>query len=315
MSKDISVIIPNYNCRDFLPKAINSVLQQTGFNIEILIIDDGSDDGSLEWLEYAERAYNQVRVIRQERKGVVSARNTAIQKANSEYIAFLDADDYWLPNKLEPQLKYMRTHKSCVLSFTNYQHVDLDYQPIIDCFSFWPEFAKQYTSAGLEYKAIHEPLNVLLQANVIGTSAVIVRRDAIIKAGGFDPTLRSASDWDCWLRLALCGEVAFSEQITMDYLMRPNSITANRINRLEAMDEIIHRMGEHPSVTAKTKQRAHALLTEFYGEYYRELGEKNKAFMHALRALYLHPHRRNVKNVLHDIKSFMSFKAQQHIIN
>ena len=100
MSKDVSVIIPNYNCRTFLPKAISSVLQQTGLNIENIIIDDGSTDGSHEWLNHAERAFNQVRVIRQQQRGVVAARNNAIKKANSEFIAFLDADDYWFANKL-----------------------------------------------------------------------------------------------------------------------------------------------------------------------------------------------------------------------
>ena len=315
MSKDVSVIIPNYNCRTFLPKAISSVLQQTGLNIEIIIIDDGSTDGSNEWLNHAERAFNQVRVIRQVQRGVVAARNNAIKKANSEFIAFLDADDYWFANKLSAQINHMRKNQQCVLTFTNYLHVDMQYEGIIDCFSFWPEFANQHTNQDTEYKTITDPLNVLLQANVVGTSSVVVRRDAILAAGGFDPTLRSASDWDCWLRIAMLGDVAFSEAVTMGYLMRPNSITANRINRLEAMAEIIERIGHHPDILPLTRKRAKALLIEFYGEYYRESGDRLKALKHALIALSLHPHKRNVKNLLHDFKYLLVPNIQQGITN
>ncbi len=89
--------MPNYNCLDYLPKAIDSVLQQQDVRFELIVVDDGSTDGSLEWLKAAEQKYNQLRVLTQPNQGVIAARNRAIKKANGQFIAFLDADDYWYP--------------------------------------------------------------------------------------------------------------------------------------------------------------------------------------------------------------------------
>ena len=305
MAIEVSVIIPNYNCKQYLAKAIASVVKQADINLEILVIDDGSTDGSVQWIEIAKQTFPQIRLLEQPNTGVVLARNRAIEEAQGKYIAFLDADDYWVDNKLKDQLDYMKANSQCSLTFTNYMHVDEEYTPIIDCFSFWPEFQTLVDTESTQFQTLDNALSVLLFANVIGTSSVMVKRSAIRAVGAFDKSLKSASDWDCWLKLAKIGEVGFTTQIGMDYLMRQNSITANRENRLNAMQEILSRSSINTSLN--TKRKAKARMLECYAEYYRELGLKFKAFVRAVAAFTLFPHRRNLRHLLFDIKNLFSF--------
>ncbi|MFY8350768.1 glycosyltransferase family 2 protein [Pseudoalteromonas sp. SSM20] len=302
MCKEVSIIMPNYNCLAYLPKAIDSVLQQQDVRFELIVVDDGSTDGSLEWLLQAEKKYNQLRVITQPNLGVIAARNRAIKKANSQFIAFLDADDYWYPSKLRKQVDFMLANRNCGLTFTNYQHVDMQYQNIIDCFSYWPEFKKYRDANNTNYQLLANALNLLLIANVIGTSCVMVNKEIIERAGGFDPSLRSASDWDCWLRIALISEIGFCEDITMDYLMRPNSITANKQNRIDAMAEITERICTLGNVEPTTRRKANARLLESYGEMHREDGDLSTAISFSYKAFKEYPHKRHLKHLCSDLK-------------
>ncbi|MEN8634361.1 MULTISPECIES: glycosyltransferase family 2 protein [Pseudoalteromonas] len=309
MSIEISVIIPNYNCKAYLAKAITSVVKQTKVQLEIIVIDDGSTDGSVEWLEDAQATFGQLRIIQQSNSGVANVRNEAIKAAIGDYIAFLDADDYWSDDKLHEQLQYMQTKKDCVLSFTNYMHVDENYNPIVDCYSYWPEFSEKIDTGVIGFQNLEAPLGFLLFANVIGTSSVMVKRTAINYVNRFDSSLKSASDWDCWLKLARIGNVGFSTKISMDYLMRSDSITANRTNRLNAMKEIVSRFKK--DVNINTRFKAQARILECYAEYYRELGKKFKALPIALTAFVMFPHKRNLRSLLHDIKNTLTFLIQK----
>lgn len=302
MANLVSIVVPNYNCLMYLNKCLNSILMQKNVQYEILIIDDGSDDGSLAWLEKAQHCYSQVRVIKQSRKGVVKARNLAIQKAHGDYIAFLDADDYWSHNKLAEQWQYLRDNPNVVLSFTNYMHVDEAYQPIVDCFGYWPEFKDELADKSNGYRIIENGLGRILECNVIGTSTVMVRKDAIIEAGCFDPTLKSASDWDCWLRIAALGDIAFTPQVCAHYLMRSNSITANKRNRLTAMADIIERISQLPQITQRNKRNARSALYEGFGEFYREKGMYLHAARKAMNSLLLNPNKRRLMHLMFDCK-------------
>ncbi|WP_316244662.1 MULTISPECIES: glycosyltransferase family 2 protein [Pseudoalteromonas] len=307
MKPDVSVIIPNYNCIDYLAKCIDSIVMQKNILVEIIIIDDGSTDGSVDWIEHEQKTVPQIVLIKQSRQGVVNARNLAIEKAQSEYIAFLDADDYWCEDKLFSQFNYMKKNIDCVLSFTDYMHITEDGKEIIKCFEYWPEanFSKSKSLIN-DYKTFDDALSKLMYANVVGTSTVMVRRSAIIEAGCFDNKLTSASDLDCWLKLANIGNVAYSQQCAMHYLMRSNSITANRLNRLTAMVEIVNRNIKNLSFLENAKVKAR--INECYGEFYREVGKRGKALMCSQKAFYLFPHKRNFKHLLYDLKSLVGNK-------
>jgi teichuronic acid biosynthesis glycosyltransferase TuaG len=119
----ISIITPCYNSEQYIRQAIESVLAQTYQNWEMIIVDDCSTDRGFQIaLEYAEK-YSRIRVYRQEQNGGAAiARNKAIMESRGKYVAFLDSDDLWLPEKLEKQLRFMQENKSD-FSFTEYEHI------------------------------------------------------------------------------------------------------------------------------------------------------------------------------------------------
>lgn len=240
---DVSVIIPNYNCLIYLDQCLASIDQQQMNNLEIIIVDDGSTDGSRSYLTSLEKQRDDLTVLFEQGLGPGKARNVAVQIAQSDFIAFLDADDQWTADKLANQLAFLSSHADTVLSFTNYQHVQENHQPIISCFNYWPEFQHIAFGRGETkgYQLLTTPLSTLFKENIVGTSSVICRRDAFIQVGGFDTELPSASDWDLWLKLAKIGDVAFTTEIKMLYLMRCGSVSGNVLNRIRAMRVIADR--------------------------------------------------------------------------
>lgn len=120
----VSIITPNYNCARFISQTIESVLAQTYSDWEMLIVDDCSTDGSYEIaLEYAAKD-SRIKVIRNEKNsGAAVSRNKAIEVAQGEFVAFLDSDDLWIPEKLEKQIAFMREN-ACDFSFCEYEHID-----------------------------------------------------------------------------------------------------------------------------------------------------------------------------------------------
>ena len=141
LETEVSVVIPNYNCRATLPRAIDSIRGQ-GVPVEIIVVDDGSTDGSREWLVQQE----DIKTLYTQRLGASQARNLGIEHCSNELIAFLDADDYWLDNKLSQQLYLHNHYPELVLSFTDYMHISEEGEPIIGCFAFWPRFHKQLSA-------------------------------------------------------------------------------------------------------------------------------------------------------------------------
>lgn len=308
MQVDLSVIIPVYNCMAYLPACIDSIVAQEMDNIEVIVIDDGSTDGCTQWLEQKARIYAPLKVISQANKGVVEARNTGIAAAKGELIAFLDADDTWTEDKLSAQVNYMKRHQGCALTFTNYDHIDEAGNDIIDCFSYWKNPALNQSST-MQFVGLHDPLNVLLSANIVGTSTVIARKQSMIDVGLFDPTLNSASDWDMWLKLTQKGCFAYCSAPLMKYLMRQGSITANRLNRLSAMETIVSRVQDIASANALNIAQAN--IHEGYAEFNREHAQYLQAIVHDVKALYLSPHLRMFKHLCFDIKQVVIGKERK----
>jgi glycosyltransferase involved in cell wall biosynthesis len=132
----ISVLIPTYNCAGFIREAIDSVWVQDYDNLEIIIVDDGSTDDTKEIVErYVETRHVETRhaaslptikYFYKEHGGISETRNCCIEKASGEYLAFLDADDYWLPGKLHAQIEYLRKHPDCRIVFTRYTNLITD---------------------------------------------------------------------------------------------------------------------------------------------------------------------------------------------
>lgn len=195
----VSVIIPAYNQGHYLAAAIQSVLEQTYANVEVLVIDDGSTDNTAQVAQ--QFSDPRVRYIYQQNRGLSGARNTGIRHANGDFLTYLDSDDLFLPRKLELLLAELNARPQ--LGFVAGQAMPIDEvgQPIGKLFD-------QELPANPTHLLLGNPLHV---------GSVLLRRSWQERVGFFDETLRSYEDWDMWLRLALAG-------CPMGYVAQPVSL-------------------------------------------------------------------------------------------
>ena len=188
----VSVIIPVYNGMDVLSDALTSVQQQTFQNFEIIVVDDGSNDGSHALAQKFAAGDYRIKVLRQPNSGKSAARNRAIDFSRGEFIAFLDADDVWLPEKLAAQFDLLRQEPGANLLFSDY-------------FS-WDgrnDLSRRYSDP--DKFPDGDVGRRLIFSNLFGTSTVMVKRETLNAVGSFDVGLPLAQDWDVWLRIAELG--------------------------------------------------------------------------------------------------------------
>ena len=200
----LSVIIPAYNYARFLPQAINSALQQTHREIEVIVVDDGSTDDTSEIVAALVRCDSRVRYVYQANAGLSAARNNGINCARHDYVGFLDADDIWLPEFLS---RVMETFARLPTEFA-----------IVACHAIYIDGdGRRLNTKRLDAKMAEEVLcrDIILKTR-FSPSAVVVRKAAFSEVGNFDVTLRSSEDRDMWLRIAARHRVHFlPEQLVL----------------------------------------------------------------------------------------------------
>ncbi|MGC9493258.1 glycosyltransferase family 2 protein [Vibrio genomosp. F10] len=303
----VSVIIPTYNCRDYLPKAISSVLDQTHRDIELLIINDNSSDDTAHYLT----TLTDPRIIIMTAHGVGAskARNLGIQRSSGEFIAFLDADDFWYPEKLSLQLKLHKNNPDLALSFTNYDHFTERYQVIIDSFTYW----EQFQNCTQESFTVENPLALVIKNNVIGTSTVMLRANVLSKVDLFDTNIRYGEDWELWLRICESHGVGVLNSVQSGYLMRQSSATQSyrfRLKNLQSIESILQRYEKESdrwNLSPSTLKSARARLMEGYADYHRGLHQNTTAISFGIAALILAPKARRIRSLLGDCKSMFRF--------
>jgi glycosyltransferase involved in cell wall biosynthesis len=187
MVSDVSVVIPTYNRRAMVREAVESVLAQRDASFELIVVDDGSTDGTLEDLAQLDR----VTVERTERRGPAAARNFGVAFARAPLLAFLDSDDLWAPDKLHRQLEFMRTHRDCAISQTG---------------EIWIRDGRRVNPGLRHLKRAGDIFIDSLQTCLISPSAVILRTELFRALGGFDEDLAAAEDYDLWLRILVDHE-------------------------------------------------------------------------------------------------------------
>lgn len=187
----ISIVIPTYNQSEYLQEAVESVLNQTYKNIEIIIVDDGSTDNTLGVVRSFDN--NKIIYIQQKNKGASSARNTGIKKANGEYIAFLDSDDLWLKNKLRKQIDFIKENPEIGLLGTGcYQMINIGKMIHKKIFPF-------------ENKILQKDL---IKYNPFIQSSVMIRKNVFDDIGLYDEKFKESEDYDLWLRIAQKYKIA-----------------------------------------------------------------------------------------------------------
>lgn len=194
----VSTVIPTYNRREELPRAIDSALAQTYRNQEILVVDDGSTDGTSGMV--AQRYGDRVRCIQRPNGGVSSARNHGMREARGEFIALLDSDDEWLPTKIEKQVALLQAHPDWGMVLCDVQRVDPQHRP---------------TDILRRREAIPHDGDVLvplLRMPSLVPASILLRRSVLDSVGGFDESLRTAEDIDFHLRVAAHGGIGVVEE-------------------------------------------------------------------------------------------------------
>jgi glycosyltransferase involved in cell wall biosynthesis len=181
----VSVVIPTYNHAGYVVEAIQSVLDQTYPCVEIIVVDDGSTDNTREVLQpYIDK----IRYVYQENQGLAASRNTGIRASSGRWVALLDADDLWHPEKLRIQMEYLQKHPDVGV---------LASKALPDLSLGWPPFDPAKHLQG-------DPISIddILTSTAFGSCAVIALRSAFEEVGYFDSSLRSVEDLEMWARLS-----------------------------------------------------------------------------------------------------------------
>ena len=201
-----SVIIPLYNKEQFITNTLKSVLNQTFTDFEVIIVNDGSTDKSLE--KIAEFTDHRIQIYHQDNQGVSTARNKGIELAKAEYIAFLDADDIWKDNHLQSFFDVINKYSEAGLYCNRYE-IKINRKKVLKTqFDFENEF-EGYLTDFFKSSLINR---------VALTSAVCIPKHVYDKIGGFDPQVSSGQDLDYWIRIALNFKVVISNNNTLTYI-------------------------------------------------------------------------------------------------
>jgi glycosyltransferase involved in cell wall biosynthesis len=272
----VSVVIPAYNAAWCVRKAIDSVLTQDFHDFEIIVVDDGSTDDTASVLA----AYGDtIRVVSQRNGGLSSARNSGIRVARGELVAFLDADDWWLPGKLARQIALMRAHPGIGFSSTSarVEHPGGQVLTLWRCAQWEGSFLVHLFGSN---------------ADVAGSgSAVIVRRVLFDRVGEFDEALRSLEDIDMWMRLAAVTGYACLDEPLAVILKRPGSMSRN----LDVMREAAVRvMMKNRHLLPAPLQGGYwrCCMASIYGDYAKwryRAGRRGAALVDVSRMLMLAP--------------------------
>jgi glycosyltransferase involved in cell wall biosynthesis len=250
----VSIVIPAHNAAKTIVRAVQSVLVQDYRPIEVVVVDDCSEDETGEIVEgYADRG---VRLIKLDRcHGASGARNAGIAASRGEFVAFQDADDEWLPSKLTKQMAVLQSDEriifvSCAANVISPEGVDLG-----DLYQ-----GRLPATGGQVWRT-------LLLYNFIATPSVVVRRTALATAGGFSTALRVAEDQDMWLRLASLGHFGYVPDILLRVHMSPGGLSGNFDDQMRYTLPMIRR-----HIEAKREELTQREINAILGERLSRLG-------------------------------------------
>ena len=217
----VSVVIPTYNCARFLDRTIDSALRQTYRDFEVIVVDDGSTD---ETKALMQKYGDPVHYVYQQNQGASVARNVAVSQAGGEFIAYLDADDVWNPEKLARQVEYLDAHPACGFVHTEVSVID-EHDQILHA-----RFNQETKRPVPQGRCMQD---VLLRSH-IQTLTVLERRSAFDSAKGFDPRLPIAQDYLHWILVVLHGfDVGYLPEPLGQYRWRAGSLMSSQRRLLD----------------------------------------------------------------------------------
>jgi glycosyltransferase involved in cell wall biosynthesis len=253
----VSVIIPAYRAARYIAQALDSVVAQTYGPVEIIVVNDASPDSD-ELEHVLSRFGERVRYLRRETNGGPgAARNTGIMAASGEYLAFLDADDYWDHTFLAQQLAYVERHPDVGLVYCNA--------------SWFLEGSGQVIGTLMSVMASHGEAtfeSLVRQDCTIGTSAVLVRRQAVLDAGLFDPAIGNYSeDFDLYLRLTKSGaRVGYHRALLVHHRVHAESLTAEPARLLQGVLRVLDKTANRPDLSDPEREALATTSTRIAAE-------------------------------------------------
>ena len=304
----VSVIIPCYNTGQFIGEAINSVLKQTFQEFEIIIVDDGSTDNTAEVV--GRFTDSRIRYIRQENRGLAGARNTGIRNAKGKFVAFLDADDLFLPNKLNHQIQYLNDHKTTDLVASGWIMTDINCKTlrINRPWEWVPELR----------------LRDWLFECPVAVHSVLVKAEWIRKVGYFDESLESVEDWDLWLRMVYSGcQMDWLKEILVIYRMHSGNMIHDTVKMRQGLNRTIEKFyskNDIPEKIVELKERAFAftyLRSAMRGYIYKNfiLGKEDFANAIEIYPQLLNPPHQELCRYLVSWSKYPIIKDENQFVN
>jgi len=241
----VSVVIPAYNSEAYVTDAIESALAQTYRPIEMIVADDGSVDRTAELVKsYGPR----VVYLRQENRGPSAARNLALRSATGEYVAFLDSDDVWHPQKLEVQVRFMEQHRRVAICDAGLA-------------GFRDRKELSWGALDGEVRSREIAKDAMIVKNRFCTSTVMVRVDALRAVGEFDESILRGEDWDMWRRLTHVSAGAHLDAVLAGYRERPESLSSNAGGMLAGNRKVLRKaFADNPGLPWRSKFKALSYL-------------------------------------------------------
>ena len=282
--KKASIIIPLYNVEKFVRFALQAAIAQPYPDIEILVVDDESSDGGVEICRQFDDP--RIKIFQQENRGLAGARNTGIRNAQGQYIAFLDADDQWEPDKLEKHIRHLESEPEVGVSFSYSKFIDQQNNPI-GLFQF--SKLKDIT-----------PLDVLCRSPIGNGSAGVFRKEvfediAFTAMHGdtpveeyFDENFRDSEDIECWMRIAVQTDwkmEGIPEALTM-YRVNPKGMSANLYKKMTSWEDVLDKIRTYaPEEMVKWEHPGRAYHLRYLSRRATTLRDKHQAVQLFTRAL------------------------------
>ena len=261
----VSIILPAYNGEKFIAEAIDSVLNQTYGDFEIIVVNDGSTDRTAEILS---KYGGKIRVISQANAGIAQARNVAISNSKGEYLAFLDQDDIWLEDKLEKQMEIFDKDKDVGMVYSG-------------------TFVMTAGNAELKSFDLKKPykgmvIEELLMNNFISTSAVVTKKECFDRVGLFDNSLSPCLDYDRWLYIATLYKVDYVDKPLVRFRDHIATFRKNEIFTIGKIIDTLERyIDNHPDVKKSLGRKIDKKIASYYVTLGRRLltkGDFREAF-------------------------------------
>ncbi len=224
----VSVLLPVYNAKKYVAPAIDSILAQTFTDFELIIIDDGSTDGSPAILQTYAARDNRIRLISRENRGLIATLNEMLDLAKGTFLARMDADDISLPERLAHQVEFLQQHPDVVCVGGDYEIID--------------PAGRLVSRATMPEDNAEIQRRILSGSTIINHPCAMIRRDALRQIGGYDNTMVTVEDLDMLLRIGEIGNLANLREFVLQYRFHPNSVSAqNALYQQEMAQEACRR--------------------------------------------------------------------------